>query len=165
MSWFSAPLLQTSVLTAFRSAGVLYVNSTTGSNRRYQIYEVEMGQSGSLASTDIQNLWDLSRIGASAGIAGASVTPNLFDNSDVSPGVAVYFNALTGEPTYTTAGNGLSIKQWPINQRGFYRWRALDNGDNIVIPAVAFSGIGVRTLSGSANSNQTAMGAISYIER
>lgn len=164
MANYEAPLLNASVITTFRSAGVLYVNSTASQNRRYQVYEIEFGQGGSLASTDIQNQWDVSRLGASAALVGTAVTPNLLDPGDVAT-FGVYFNNITTEPTYTTAGNGLSLKSWAINQRGSYRWRALDDGDNIVIPAVAFNGIGVRQLSGSANSAQSAIGNLSFTER
>jgi hypothetical protein len=166
MANYSAPLLNASVITTFRTAGLLFVQTSAGNNRRFQVYEIEMGQAGSLASTDIQNLWDLSRIGNSAALVGSSVAPSLTDGSDgQSTSLAIYFNNLTTEPTYTTAGNGLSLKQWPINQRGFNRWRALDDGDNIVIPAVSMNGVGARQLSGSANAAQSAMGAMAYVER
>lgn len=165
MANYELPLLNATVSSAYRTAGLFYVNSTTGQNRRYQVYEIEFGQTGSLASTDIQVQWDVSRFAASAGIAGTSIVPNSMDTGDVSP-LCVAFNGNTGEPTYTTAGFGLSLKNWGINQRGSYRWRALDDGDNIVVPATAFFGIGVRELSaGGTIASMSAVGNMSFIER
>ncbi len=165
MANYESPLLNATVTTAFRSAGVLYVNTVTATQRRIQVYEVEFGQAGGLASTDVQVQWDLSRFGATAGLVGTSVVPNSMDSADVSP-LSIFQNNLTTDPTYTTAGFGLSLKSWGINQRGSYRWRALDDGDNIIIPATAQLGIGLRqqTITG-ANANQSAIGNLSFIER
>jgi len=82
--------------------------------------------------------------------------------ADVSP-LALYLNNNTGELTYTGAGFGLALKNWAINQRGSYRWRALDDGDNIIIPATAAVGIGVRALS--SNFTASGVGNLSFVER
>jgi len=161
MANYAAPLLNVSVITTFRTAGLLFSNSPTP--RRIQIYEIEFGQAGALNSTDIQNLWDVSRC-ATGSATGSAVVPNSLDSGDVSP-LSQYLNGITAEPTMTTAGFGLTIKQWGINQRGSYRWRALDDGDNIIIPATAQNAIAVRELSGSGNASQTAVGNISFVER
>jgi hypothetical protein len=73
----------------------------------------------------------------------------VLNKPDPADGTAVSISAnnATTELTYTTAGSGLSIKNWAINQRGSYRWRALDDGDNIIIPATNLTGVGLRTLS------------------
>jgi len=165
MSNFEAPLLNASVIATFRTAGILYVSTTAATSRRYQVYEVEFGQTGSLASTDIQATWDLSRAGATNALVGSSVTPNALDPGDAAPIVGLYFNNITTEPTYTTAGNGLSLKQWAINQRGSYRWRALDDGDNLIIPATLQHGIGVRMLIPAGVAAMSAFGNISFVER
>lgn len=166
MSNLELPLLNATVSSAYRTAGLFYVNTTTGSSRRYQVYEIEFGQTGSLASTDIQVQWDVSRFANTAGIAGSSIVPNLFDPGDASP-LCVAFNNVTTEPTnITTAGNGLNLKNWGINQRGSYRWRALDDGDNIIVPAAIGIGIAVRELSaGGTISSMSAVGNMSFIER
>ena len=74
-----------------------------------------------------------------------------------------FANNATTEFTYTTAGNGLALKRWSINQRGSYRWRALDYGDNIIVPAVALTGIGIPTLS--SNFTGSAIGNLSWVDR
>lgn len=161
MANFEAPVLQGTVSTGFKSAGLLWVSSAVQA-RRLQLYEVEFGQTGSLASTDCQCQWDLSRFGTTAVAAGAGVIPNALDPADSSP-LAQFLNAISAELTYTTAGNGLALKSWGINQRGSYRWRALDDGDNIVVPATNLFGVGLRTAS--SNFTGSAIGNISFIER
>ncbi len=163
MANYEAPLLNVSVLTAFRTAGLLFPSATANLARRIQIYEIEFGQAGSLNSTDIQNLWDVSRC-LTASATGSAVVPSPLDPADSSP-LSQFLNGIVAEPTYTSAGAGLSIKQWGINQRGSYRWRALDDGDNIIVPATAANAVGIRQLSGSANSAQTAVGNVSFVER
>jgi hypothetical protein len=156
---YSAPLLTNPVSTTFKSSGVLWAGSTA---RRIQFYEAEFGQTGSLASTDCQSQWDLSRIGSTAAMTGSTVATNLLDPADIAS-LTLFMNAQTAEPTYTTAGNGLSLKSWAINQRGSYRWRALDDGDNLLVPATSGFGLGIRTLS--SNFTASAVGNISFVER
>lgn len=155
---YEAPVLQGTVTTTFKTAGALWSTGT----RRMQVYEAEFGQSGALSSTDCQCQWDMSRFGATAILTATAVVPNLLDVADSSP-LAQFANNATAELTYTTAGFGLSLKSWAINQRGSYRWRALDDGDNIIIPATAVTGIGIRTLS--SNFTASAIGNVSFVER
>ncbi len=164
MANYEAPLLQNTVFATFRTAGSIFPTATAGLARRIQIYEIEFGQAGQLASTDAQNFWDVSRC-ATAGTQGSAVVPNPLDGSDSSP-LTQFLNNVTAEPSaQTSAGLGLSIKSWGINQRGSYRWRALDDGDNIVIPATIANSVIVRQLANVANQNQTAVGNISFVER
>lgn len=159
MANYTAPLLQAPVSTAFKSAGVVWAGATA---RRIQFYEAEFSQTGALSSTDCQDQWDISRIGATAAMTGSTVITNLLDPADIAS-LALFMNNQTAEPTYTTAGNGLSLKSWAINQRGSYRWRSLDNGDWIMVPATTGFGLGIRTLS--SNFTASAVGNISFIER
>jgi hypothetical protein len=157
MANFEAPVLYSAVTTTFKTAGFL----AAGGTKRAQIYEVEMGQTGALASTDCQVQWDLSR-GATVGLAATAVAANPLDTADYVAST-LFYNAATAEFTPTTAGNGLSLKSWGINQRGSYRWRALDDGDNIIIPATGGVGAGLRAVS--SNFTASAVGNISFIER
>src|SRR6266436_3909987 len=161
MANYEAPLLNISVITTFRTAGLLFPSPTANLARRIQVYEIEFGQAGALNSTDIQNLWDVSRCATNAA-TGSAVVPSPLDPSDSSP-LSQFLNGTTAEPTMTSAGLGLSIKQWGINQRGSYRWRALDDGDNIIIPATIGNAIAIRGLSGSGNASQTAVGNVSFV--
>jgi len=152
-----APLLFAPVTSSFKTAGALWALG-----RRLQIYEVEMGQTGALASSDCQCQWDLSRFGTTAALTGSAVVTNLLDPADAATS-ALFINNASAEPTYTTAGAGLSLKSWAINQRGFNRWRALDDGDNIIVPTTNGMGIGIRTLSSGFTAS--GVGNVSFIER
>ena len=143
---------------AYKTAGALISWVTT----RIMLYEAEFGQTGALASTDCQCQWDLSVFSSTNILTATAVTPNKLDPADAAA-VSVFANNATTELTYTTAGNGLALKNWGINQRGSYRWRALDDGDNIIVPNTSLTGIGLRTLS--SNFTSSAVGNLSFVER
>lgn len=155
---YEAPLLQATVATTAKTTGALWVGASA---RRMRVYEIEMGQTGTLNSTDVQCEWLLSRFSATAILTITSVTPNLLDPADVACS-ASFGNNATAEPTFTTAGAGLKLKEWAINQRGSYRWRALDDGDQIVIPGTSQAGVGLQTLSSGFTAS--AVGNISFVE-
>ena len=160
MANYEAPLLLTAVSTAYKTTGVLQA-----AGRRAQVYEVEFGQSNTPVSTDQQCLWDLSRFSNTNSVTATTVAANLLDQADITA-TTLFFNNVSGTadvPNYTTVGLGLNLKYWAINQRGSYRWRALDDGDNLIVASGASQGIGVRTLS--AGYNTSAVGNISFIER
>lgn len=160
MGNYSTPLLVTAVNSGpLKTAGAVWCGATA---RRIQIYETEFGQTGILSTTDCQCQWDMSRFASTAAMTGTTTPANLLDPADVTCN-ALCMYAQTAEPTYTASGLGFSLKSWAINQRGSYRWRALDDGDNILIPASTGVGIGMRTLSSSFTNS--AIGSISFIER
>lgn len=158
MANYEAPLLQATVSTAFKTAGALW-SAGTG---RLMIYEIEFGQTGALASTDCQAEWDASIFSSTNILTATAVVPNKLDPAD-GASTGVFANNASTELTYTTAGNGLALKRWAVNQRGFNRWRALDDGDNIIIPNTSLTGLGCRVLS--SNFTSSAVGNISYVER
>jgi len=158
MANYEAPVLQGTVTTTYKTAAVLY---SVGS-RRVMVYELEFGQTGSISGTDCQCQWDLSRFSSTAVLTASVVIPNLLDPAD-GTALSIYLNNATAELTYTTAGSGLALKNWGINQRGSYRWRALDDGDNIIIPALNLVGVGLRVAS--SNFTSSAVGSLSFVER
>lgn len=158
MANYEGPVLQAAVSTAYKTSAALWSAGT----RRIQLYEVEMGQTGALASTDCQCQWDLSVFSSTNILTATAVVLNKLDPAD-GAAASVFANNASTELTYTTAGNGLSLKNWAINQRGSYRWRALDDGDNIMIPATNLTGVGLRVLS--SNFTSSAVGNISIQER
>jgi len=160
MAGFTAPVLVSATTTTFKTGGALWVGATS---RRFQLYEVEFGQTGTLStSVDCQCHWNLSRISTTATMTGTPVPAGLLDPADVAA-VTQFMNAQTAEPTYTLVGTGLDLKVWAINQRGSYRWRALDDGDNVINAATNPLGLGLRVLS--SNFNASAIGSLSFIER
>lgn len=158
MANYEGPVLQGTVSTAYKTAAALWSVGTG----RIQVYEVEFGQTGALASTDCQCQWDLSVFSSTNILTATTVTLNKLDPAD-GAATTVFANNATTELTYTTAGNGLALKNWAINQRGSYRWRALDDGDNIMIANTNLTGVGLRVLS--SNFTGSAVGNISLIER
>lgn len=154
---YEAPLLQNVVATTYKTAGILYSSGA----RRIRLYEAELGATGGLAATDCQIQWDLSRFSQTAIFTATAVVPNLLDPADGTC-LAIFQNAAVTEGTYTTAGAGLALKSWAVNQRGSYRWRCLDDGDNIVIPGTNLVGVGLRCLS--SNFAASAVGNISFVE-
>ncbi len=156
MARYSAALLQATTTTTFKSLGVLWNNATP--TARASIYEFDLGQPGALnTSTDCQVQYDVSRITLTSAGAGAAVTPTSLDLADAATSFS-FMNAISTEFTPIAAGTGLL--QIPINQRGTFRWRALDDGDNILIPATTLLGITTRALSSAYTG--TAMGSIHY---
>lgn len=158
MANYSGMIIQAAAAATYKSAGVL-----AAAGRRAMVYEIEIGQSGVPATNDVQCEWDVSRIANTNTLAAAAVAANLLDTADVAA-TTLFYNLVTTEPpNITSAGNGLNLKHWAINQRGSYRWRALDDGDNIILASGASQGLAIRLLSQSFSS--TAVGGISFIER
>ena len=158
MANYEAPVLYNAITTTFKTAGFLW-----SVGHRIMLYEIEFGQTAAYATTDAPVQWDLSR-DATASIVGTAVVTNALDPADPAS-ASLFMNIVSTEPTYTTAGNGLSLKSWAINQRGSYRWRALDDGDNIIVPNVGGNGVGLRTASIASGFAGSAVGNISFVER
>ncbi len=158
MANFGAPILQAVVASTYKTAAALW---SVGSHR-VQVYEIEFGQTGALASTDCQCQWDLSVFSSTNILTASTVVVNKLDPAD-GTAVTIFANNATTELTYTTAGAGLALKNWAINQRGSYRWRALDDGDNLMIPATNLVGFGLRVLS--SNFTASGVGNLSFVER
>lgn len=158
MANYGAPILQGTVSTAYKTAAALW-SAGTG---RIMLYELEFGQTGALASTDCQCQWDLSVFSSTNILTATAVVPNKLDPAD-GAATSVFANNATAELTYTTAGNGLALKNWGINQRGSYRWRALDDGDNLIVANTNLTGVGLRVLS--SNFTGSAIGNLSFVER
>src|SRR5258707_1977326 len=165
MANFGVQLLSASVTSTFRSAGVIYVSTNAANLRRINAYEINVGQvAAAYANTDTSMLWDVSRIGASASLASTLVTPNPMDGTAIAAALSTYSSLVTAEAVVTTQGNGLSLYSWPINQRGFNRWRALDDGDNIIVPSVSQNGLAIRMLCSGGPQAFSGIGTIAFGE-
>lgn len=163
MPRYQAVLLQNAVSTAFKSAGVLFASSATKA-RRMAIYEYNFGQYGSLSSTDSQMYYDVSRFITTSVVAGSAVAPNLNDLADDSA-LGVYLNNITTELTaLSAASSGLNLVQEAQNQRGTYRWRALETYDLLMIPATSLSGLDFRVQSIASGYAASMVGQVLYVE-
>lgn len=158
---YEAPLLLAALGAAYKSAGVLFCSATL---QRAKVYEYQLGiMAASYAASDTAVQWDLSRFSSTAALVASASAPNLLDPGDRVAATS-FSNNVTTELTYTaTAGAGAALQSIALNQRGSYRWRALDDGDNIIVPNVAANGIGLRAQTG-ASFGSTAVGTIAFTE-
>ena len=162
MPRYSGQIFQGTVSTAYKSLGYLYASSGTQA-RRMAVYEMTMGLAGALnTSNDTQVLFDVTRFTTTSLLAGTAMTPSPLDGADPATLALAFTNITTEIAAFAAAGAGLDLLNPAINQRGTYRWRALDDGDNLIIPATNLSGLAVRVLSLSYTG--TAIGSISYLE-
>jgi len=163
MPRYQAPLLQAAVSTAFKSSGVLFVTSAVRA-RRFNIYEYSLGQYGSLSSTDSQMYYDVSRFVTTSLLAGTAVAANLNDLAD-DISLALFTNAVTTElASLSAAGAGLNLVQEAQNQRGTYRWTALETYDLLTAPATSLSGFDFRVQSISSGYTASMTGQVLYLE-
>lgn len=109
--------------------------------RRIKIYDWAFGSEA--AAADNPFLWQIARCTAAGTSTG--VTPSPLDPADAATESDAGENH-TGEPTYTAGAILLSI---PLNQRASYRWVAAPGGE-LVGPATASNGFGIKTPTASA---------------
>jgi hypothetical protein len=127
--------------TASTSFSVGNITADATRPRRSKLYDITMGSEA--APADNVFLWTVQRC-TTAGTA-TGVTPSPLDPADAATETDAAENH-TGDPTYTSGAVMLSI---PLNQRASYRWVAAPGGE-LVIPATAANGLGVRTLTSTA---------------
>lgn len=133
--------------SASASASVGNLNAPASSMRRLRVFFINVGSEATPA--DVANLWQFQRTTA-AGTATA-VTPQALDPADAAA-VAVAAENHTVEPTYTA--NAIMLNM-PVNQKATLQWQPSPGGE-LVIPATASNGIGIRTpTAGSAGSAVT----------
>lgn len=122
--------------TASASGSVGNLNAPASGMRRAKLYFLEVGSEG--APADVANLWQLQRTTAAG--TSTSVTPQPLDSADAAA-VTVAGQNHTVEPTYTANAILLNV---PLNQKATLQWQAAPGGE-LVIPATASNGIGIRT--------------------
>jgi hypothetical protein len=127
--------------TASTSASVGTITADATRPRRGKMYDWMFGSEASPA--DNAFLWQAARV-TTAG-TGSAVTPTATDPGDAATESDSIENA-TIEPSYTANAILLSI---PLNQRATFRWVAAPYGE-LVYPATASNGIGIKTPTSSA---------------
>lgn len=145
---------QQSLSTSFKT--IVAATAATATLTSAKIYEVAIGQDGTLNATDCQVVWDLSRQTAAG--TSTAVTPTPLDGSTRAAGTVGSAN-FTAEGTITAAS---SVFTQSVNQRGTWRWQAADEGAMFVIPATNLSGFALRALSPTYVS--TAVGEVKVLE-
>lgn len=142
MANYSAKMQRT--LSASLSVGI--VNAPGSGMRRVKIYDLAIGCEA--APQDVANLWVLQR--ATAAGTSTAVTPQSLDPADAAA-VTVAGENHSVDPTYTANAFLLEIA---LNQKASFRWIANPGGE-LVIPATASNGIGLRTTTVGATVTGT----------
>jgi hypothetical protein len=138
---------QAAASTAYKTALAIAAAAAAASGiqlRRGRLFDINIGQSGPPNSTDTSIQWDVSRFSSYAGFTLTTQAPNPDDSADPVFMGQCGVNA-TVEGTYSAQGSGLGLLNFVINQRAAYRWISKD-GKELVYPATANLGIGVRAL-------------------
>ena len=140
--------------TTYKS--IVAATAATATLTSAKVYEIGIGQDGTLNATDCQVVWDLSRQTA-AGTATA-ITPVALDGSVRAAGTVGAANA-TAEGTITGAS---AVWDRSINQRGVWQWQAAEEGAMFIIPATNLAGLALRAKSPTYVS--TAVGELKFLE-
>lgn len=122
--------------TASASASVGTLTCPGSGMRRIKVFFVNIGSEGSPA--DVANLWQFQRVTAAG--TSMAVTPASLDTADAAS-TSVCGEAHTVEPTYTANTVLLNLA---LNQKATLQFQP-NPGSELVIPATASNGIGVRT--------------------
>lgn len=130
--------------------------------RRGRLFDLTIGQSGPPNSTDTSIQWDVSRFLSYAGFTLSTAAPNPDDSADPAFMGQCGINA-TVEGTYQSQGSGLGLLNFVINQRAAQRWLSKD-GKELVFPATANLGIGVRTLVVTSGYTGPTAGTLQFTE-
>lgn len=129
-----------------RTAGAAVTLGTIGADatrpRRGKWYDLVFGSEGTVGDNPF--LWTVTRCTA-LGTATA-VTPVSLDPADAATESDAGENH-SAEPIYTANTEVLAI---PLNQRATFRWMAAFPGAELVYPATAANGWGIRTPTASA---------------
>jgi hypothetical protein len=112
------------------------VTAPAASMRRLRLYDVMIGQEGTVADNPTDYLFQRCTTTGTR----TSVTPQPLDPADAAC-VATAGQNHTVEPTYTAGQVAIDV---PLNQRAVFRWIAAP-GCEVIVPATANNGIGVQT--------------------
>lgn len=112
---------------------------------RPRLYDILIGCAATPA--DQATKFSLLRCTA-AGTAGSSFTPIALDPNDPAALATCGQGVFSVEPTYTANSNLLVLD---VNQRATVRWVAAPGGE-LMAPATASNGIGLRSLSGTGTA-------------
>ena len=141
---------QQAVSSTYKTLMNTYSSSATAT-KRGKVYDLLVGTNGTPADNYME--WDISRFSATAILTATAVTPNPLDVADSAALCVATANATT-ENTYVNNGTGASVFYVGVNQRASYRWVAAPGGE-LVFPATALAGLGLRTRSGGYTGTAT----------
>lgn len=130
------------VSTAFKSQCVVFV--TSGSLKRFSVTDYQLGAADVPNATDCAIEWSLGRVTADGtGTAYSGFMEALETGTQIAP-CATVKQGYSAEPTVTAS---VDPDSGSMNQRGFWRWVAIDKDAEPRAPAVANNGFTLRALS------------------
>lgn len=128
--------------TAFKTQCAAFV--TTSALKRFSVTEYALGAADVPNATDCAIEWDLARMTADGtGTAYSGFIEALETGTQLAPAATIK-QGYSAEPTITAS---VMVDSGSMNQRGFYRWVAVDKDSEPRAPAVANSGFALRALS------------------
>lgn len=122
---------------------------------RPEVDYISIGFSG--APADAAAIMHVKRFTA-AGTAGSAVTPPAIDSASPAAVAVVGKGVYSVEPTYATE----PLFDWALNQRHTLQWWAMP-GKEVILPATAANGIGVKSSSVSTGTPTAEVG-LSWLE-
>lgn len=134
------------VPTAFGSAGSTQFAGlvTTGALKRFSVQEYSLGAAAAPNPTDCNIQWKLGRVSADGtGTAYSGFMETLETGTQVAPSTTLK-QGYSAEPTITAS---VEVHQGSMNQRGFWRWVAIDKDSEPRAPAIAANGFSCAVLS------------------
>ena len=126
---------------------IVAATAATATLTSAKVYEIGIGQDGTLNATDCQVVWDVSKQTAAG--TSTAVTPVALDNSLRAAGTVGSAN-FSVEGTITPNS---SVWSRPINQRGVWQWMAGEEGAMLIIPNVNLAGFALRAKSSNYASS------------
>lgn len=125
----------------------------TANTKRFYVWELEGGQSGTISGTNCQVVWWLCQCSGSTPGTSTAVTANptsgFVAGANLDTPVTASDINYTTEPTAYTAAQNLWAR--PINQMASFLWQAAERGE-IWLPSTASTGPGMRAYSPTYNS-------------
>lgn len=133
---------------AANTANTTILGLTSAATIRPKVYDLILGSDATPADNAAE--YNLQRY-TTAGTPAGAVTPQLLDPGDPASLATAGQGVYSVEPTYTA--NAIML-MWAQNQRATFRWVAAPGGE-IILPATAANGVGVRaiTVTAAVNTN------------
>lgn len=119
--------------------------ATTSNLRRFSVVEYSLGAADVPNAVDCAIEWDLTRITVDG--TGTAITVPFMEALETGTQLASATTKKVGYTAEPTVTADTMVDSGAMNQRGFFRWVALDKDSEPKAPAIAASGFALRALS------------------
>ena len=128
-------VLQRTTASTSLAAGIIYAIASNASGtqiRRFKLYDYIVGSDST--PNDYAITWQIQRQTALGSLAASAETVQPLDAADAP------LSTLAGQTVTVMGTTGVTLSEWPTNQRATYRWVAAP-GSELVTPATASNGL------------------------